>query len=175
MTGVTYCPGEDLFFSNTAGAVLAARNCSVVLLAGERIERGTSDPVSAASSLRSAAEPTAEPDTNTLAPMVAISQTEWFVSIDAPCRRARSLRRSSGSLTSVDAIAWCNMLDRQTRGQKGQGVLLSGRPARAIGSNDQAPWMQSPPQRERGGEATCVLSRIEQNHRQAMLQRACKR
>ncbi|QPC95143.1 cation:proton antiporter [Mesorhizobium sp. INR15] len=37
--GVTQRPGEELFFGDTATAVLAASNCPVVLLASERIRR----------------------------------------------------------------------------------------------------------------------------------------
>ncbi|QND61483.1 universal stress protein [Mesorhizobium huakuii] len=37
--GVTQRPGEELFFGDTASAVLAACNCPIVLLASERIKR----------------------------------------------------------------------------------------------------------------------------------------
>jgi nucleotide-binding universal stress UspA family protein len=38
--GVTQRPGEELFFGDTAAAVLASCNCPTVLLASERIKRG---------------------------------------------------------------------------------------------------------------------------------------
>jgi nucleotide-binding universal stress UspA family protein len=45
--GVTQRSGEDLFFGDTASAVLAACNCPVVLLASERIKRGDTEPAAA--------------------------------------------------------------------------------------------------------------------------------
>ena len=41
--GVTQRPGEELFFGDTATAVLAAAACPVVLLASERVRRAGAD------------------------------------------------------------------------------------------------------------------------------------